>query len=164
VIGSGVPEALHRLTRHMTPDEAAALRAACATLVVGDDEVVVRDGHPNDALYVVLEGRFSVAARVDGQEVSFGEKREGDLFGELSLLTSAPAVADVRGSGVLLRLDRDALDALGRSCPTAELALVRALTEDLARRVREADTSLRAGGRKRALIRGVFTKLLGGGR
>jgi CRP-like cAMP-binding protein len=166
VIGIGVLEPLHRLTRTMDAESAAAVRAACVTVRVADGDTVVRDGQPNDALYVVSEGRFAVAVRIGDRDVMLGEKGPGDTFGELSLLTGAAAVADVRasGAGVLLRIDRPALDALTARCPPAELALVRALSEDLAQRVRVATTTLRESGRKRALVKSVFARLIGGGR
>lgn len=78
-------------------------------------ELVVKEGTDADGLYVVLSGEVEV--RVKGAAVA--SLREGEIFGEMSLLTKTPAAATVvsRRHTSLLRLPRADFDALVLSHP-----------------------------------------------
>ena len=70
-------------------------------------EVLIREGQQSDGLYVVLHGAVRVAKKAaDGSEVELARLKEGELFGEMSLLTSEPASATVSAAGpcILLKL------------------------------------------------------------
>ncbi|MEW6303794.1 MAG: cyclic nucleotide-binding domain-containing protein [Verrucomicrobiota bacterium] len=54
-------------------------------------EVVIREGEPNDAFYIVYEGQFGVRK----QGVTSATLKPGDFCGEISLLRDIPATADV---------------------------------------------------------------------
>jgi CRP-like cAMP-binding protein len=90
-------------------------------------EVLVRAGERSDGLFVVLSGEVEV--RREAQPVA--RLREGELFGEMSLLHKAPASADVVASRrtSLLRLPHEDFDALVSSHPQI-LAHVAELTEE----------------------------------
>ena len=62
--------------------ERLARVAADITLVPGESAVHEGDGR---ALFGVLEGRFEVVRRVDGVESVIGERRPGEVFGEMSI-------------------------------------------------------------------------------
>lgn len=98
-------------------------------------ELVIREGQITDGLYVVLAGE--VAVSVGGTKV--GVVKEGELFGEMSLLTRAPAAATVTSSKrtSLLRLPKDDFDRLIMSHPQI-LEMVAELTD--ARRKQNAQT------------------------
>ena len=91
------------------------------------NDVIIREGDRTDGLYVVLSGEVEV--RKEAQQVA--RLREGELFGEMSLLHKAPATADVVASRrtSLLRLPREDFDALISSHPQI-LAHVAELTEE----------------------------------
>lgn len=78
-------------------------------------EVLVREGQASDGLYLVLSGEVAVEAK--GQVVA--TLREGQLFGEMSLLTRSPATATVRATRhtSVLRLPRQDFDLLILSHP-----------------------------------------------
>ncbi len=100
---------------------------------VAPGEVVLTAGQPGDGLYVVMQGRFQVL-RPDpsgGPSVLLSELREGDVFGEISLLTRSAATADVQavGAGRLLRLPRQAFDEVILTHPQI-LELVSRLSEE----------------------------------
>ncbi len=77
--------------------------------VSAGDRILV-EGQGSDGLYVVLSG--TVAVEVAGTRVA--ELREGQVFGEMSLLTRAPATATVLSVGrtSLLRLSKPDFDVL----------------------------------------------------
>jgi len=91
-----------------------ALRALARSAEVDSFDpgaIVVREGEPGDALYVVTKGLLRVRRRTpDGEEV-LGEIHKGGFFGEFALLEARPRNATVEAvsSTALLRLTRDAL-------------------------------------------------------
>jgi CRP-like cAMP-binding protein len=97
---------------------------------------IIREGEHSDGLYVILSGAVEVAR--EGRVLA--HLREGEIFGEMSLLEKAPAGATVRASRrtSLLRLPRRDFDELIMSHPQI-LALVSELTDD---RRRQTDAIL----------------------
>jgi CRP-like cAMP-binding protein len=95
------------------------------------NEVIVREGENADGLYVVLSGE--VEASKSGQVLS--RLKEGELFGEISLLSKTPATATVMATRrtSLLRLPREDFDALILSHPQI-LVLISELSEQRLRR------------------------------
>jgi ATP-binding cassette subfamily B protein len=77
--------------------------------------VIVREGEPADAFYVLVSGRARVVKQTDaGDEIALNSLRAGDSFGEMALLERGVRNATVRASSdvELLRLDRMAFDDL----------------------------------------------------
>ncbi|ATB33954.1 cyclic nucleotide-binding domain-containing protein [Melittangium boletus] len=89
-------------------------------------DLLIREGQPVDGLYVVLSGE--VAVNKAGQPLA--SLREGELFGEMSLLHKTPATATVTATRntSLLRLPREDFDLLILTHPQV-LALVSELTD-----------------------------------
>lgn len=78
-------------------------------------EVLIREGERSDGLYVILTGEVFV--EVKGAQVA--SLKEGDVFGEMSLLTRTVATATVKTvkKTSVLRLPREDFDALIMSHP-----------------------------------------------
>jgi len=89
-------------------------------------EMLIKEGAQSDGLYVVLHGSVDVAA----QAIDLAHLKEGEIFGEMSLLTRQPATATVvsPGNSILLRLPRDQFQELVVTHPQI-LALMSELTE-----------------------------------
>ena len=98
-------------------------------------EMLIKEGAQSDGLYVVLHGSVDVAA----QQIDLAHLREGEIFGEMSLLTRQPATATVvsPGNAILLRLPRDQFQELVVTHPQI-LALVSELTDQRAAATRAA--------------------------
>jgi HlyB family type I secretion system ABC transporter len=82
--------------------------------------VIVREGEPADAFYVLVSGRARVVKRADtGDEVSLNSLRSGDSFGEMALLERTTRMATVRASSdvEVVRLDRADFDTLLETTP-----------------------------------------------
>ncbi|MCP3142360.1 cyclic nucleotide-binding domain-containing protein [Pyxidicoccus xibeiensis] len=95
------------------------------------DEVIIQDGDETDGLYVVLSGEVEV--RKDGHLLT--RLKEGDLFGEISLLQKTPATATVAATRhtTVLRLPRTDFDMLISSHPQI-LVLISELSDERLRR------------------------------
>lgn len=91
---------------------------------------VIKEGAMSDGLYLILSGEVEVS--VKGRRVA--ALKEGDVFGEMSLLSRAPATATVVSSRhtSLLRLPREDFDRLILSHPQI-LAHVSELTDERAK-------------------------------
>jgi CRP-like cAMP-binding protein len=79
----------------------------------------VEQGSPSPGLYVLLCGKLTVTHREDDRDHVLSELHAGDVFGEMSLLTGEPAMADVRsdGKGFALRLPEWGFQDMGEDHP-----------------------------------------------
>jgi len=57
---------------------------------------IIREGQVQKRMYIVLMGKLSISAVVDGKELVLNEVLPGDCIGEISLLDPGPASANVR--------------------------------------------------------------------
>ncbi len=103
-------------------------------------ELIIRQGERSEGLYVVLSG--AVAVHKNGQELA--TLKEGELFGEISLLHKTPATASVTATRrtTLMRLPPEAFDPLISAYPQV-LDLVADLTTD---RLKQAEVTLKPSG------------------
>jgi CRP-like cAMP-binding protein len=95
----------------IAPDEMIALAGISHTVVMNAGSSLFTESAPV-ALWVILSGDVSLADAGGAESVAHA----GDVIGSLSMLSGKPLGqrGDVSGSGVALRLDRDALfDLLG---------------------------------------------------
>src|SRR6266849_6473622 len=92
-------------------------------------EALINEGKNSDGLYVVLHGSVQVSKR-DRHPIELARLKEGDVFGEMSLLTRQPATATVtaQSNSILLRLPRENFQELVLTHPQI-LELVAELTE-----------------------------------
>ncbi|MFB1484256.1 cyclic nucleotide-binding domain-containing protein [Corallococcus sp. RDP092CA] len=96
-------------------------------------EVLLTQGQPGDAFYLLLRGQCQLSLEQPGRVVLLPELREGDVFGEISLLLDKPVSATVRTKTpcVVLRLERAAFERHVVSQPGLKGQLMRMGTERL---------------------------------
>ncbi len=103
--------------------------------------VILMQGDPGDALYLIAGGQVKVVLiGEDGREVILSVLGPGSFFGEMSLLDNEPRSAHVVAmeDAVLLQLRRDDFQARLRSSPDVAISLLR----ELSRRLRRADDTI----------------------
>jgi CRP-like cAMP-binding protein len=95
-------------------------------------EVIVREGDPGNAMYVILDG----AVRIEPPQGRAVTLKAGSYFGEMSLLDGAPRAAAVRAVGEVttMMISRGAFTKLRRR----ELQITEVLLRTLAARLRVA--------------------------
>ncbi|MFY2559052.1 cyclic nucleotide-binding domain-containing protein [Corallococcus terminator] len=122
------------LLSRLTAEQKAALSLDFRLRAVASDEVLLAQGQPGDAFYVLLRGKCTPwLEHPDGRRMPLAELREGDVFGEISLLLDKPVSATVRADvkGVVLRLPRAAFEKHLLSQPGMKGLLMRMGTERL---------------------------------
>jgi HlyB family type I secretion system ABC transporter len=98
---------------------------------------IIREGDDAGPLYILQKGRARAFAGIDGQERNLAFYREGDFFGELSILNGSPRAASIEAftDCQLLSLEPKAVRHLRRRFPefdkllSERLALYEAKTE-----------------------------------
>lgn len=120
-------------------------------------QVLVTQGAPSDALYVVLHG--ALAVRKIGDAAPIAELRAGELVGEIGFFANVPRTANVtaiRDTSVLA-LTRAAYQGLAEEAPAIVEALLAALALRFARETARL-TPLRASPKARtvAFIQGGY--------
>ena len=89
------------------------------------EQVVITQGDPADAFYVIVAGEYAVSAQGPaGETLQLQDMGEGDSFGEIGLFEAIPRTATVtaRTDGRLLRVDGAAfIDSLTQDAPSPTL-------------------------------------------
>jgi CRP/FNR family transcriptional regulator, cyclic AMP receptor protein len=84
------------LLRGFAEEDLARLAGAARRRTYRRGEVIVHQGDPGDALYLLQSGRVKIALRADsGDEAVVAILGPGDCFGELSLIDGEPRSAAV---------------------------------------------------------------------
>jgi CRP/FNR family cyclic AMP-dependent transcriptional regulator len=118
------------------------IREATVTRSYPKDSVIIFEGEPGEALYVVLSGRVKIVYTAeDGREIILSTRDKGDFFGEAALLDELPSPAHVIAmqDSELLVLRRDDFRRCLTEIPQMSLGLLR----HLSRRLRHADDQIR---------------------
>lgn len=123
----------------LKPTQREALARAFQVVSVPAGQVLLTQGQPGDALYLLLRGRCEVLHQhPEGRQSAYPTMREGEVFGELSLLLGLTATATVRTQTpcTLLRLDRAACERHILSQPGVREAFSQLIAERLGRTAR----------------------------
>ena len=100
--------------------------------------VVVRQGEPGDAMYLVMSGELRARTMVGETETILTTLGPGDFFGEMALFDEGPRSADVVANmdSTLLRLSSAAFQRLTRQAPNLAAPFLQATARTLSARIR----------------------------
>src|ERR1700744_5586865 len=132
------------LFRTLSPEQREKTLAAMVRRDLVRGEVLVRQGDPSDALFMVRHG--ALAVHHDGDPWPFTELRAGELIGEIGFFANVPRTANVvaiRDTSVLV-LTRPAYHGLAQDTPAIAEALLAALALRFAKRTEQLPTTRRA--------------------
>lgn len=137
-----------RLFAELPEDDVAALAATSSRVDLAPGEVLLSEGSPPDAMYVVTAGELEVSRHSGGADLLLNVCGPGDLIGELGVAHGRPRSATVRARGParLQRIGAEALDKLLAHPPSA-----RALLTATSRRLDREEGLLRQHERMAAL-------------
>lgn len=99
------------LLEFFPPQARDKVAACCREVQYKFGEVIVREGDPGDAYYILAEGRARVFKRGEhGEEIPLNVLKPGDEFGEMALLEEGTRTASVRCSSDVKLYCLDRLD------------------------------------------------------
>ena len=129
------------LFRSLDRADLAALAAPLRERSYSRGTVILTQGQPGDALFLIGSGQLKVAIFAeDGREVILSVLATGGFFGEMSLLDDEPRSAHVIAmtDATLFQLRREDFRARLRSSPDLSIAMLK----ELSRRLRRADETI----------------------
>jgi small-conductance mechanosensitive channel/CRP-like cAMP-binding protein len=103
----------------------------------GRGERLIQEGDQGDSMFIMLRGSAAVSVAQNGTGVRVGVMRQGDCFGEISLLTGEPRSATVRAEAdcEVLEISKPVMAEVLRESPQC----LTALSELLAKRKLEGE-------------------------
>ena len=103
----------------------ARLVLACRTSLAAPGQYIIREGERGDRMFMILNGAVFVVRGSGDDEVVLDELHEGEVFGEMALMSGAPRTASVRAatSLLLLEIERSAVMALAAADENVLMAL-----------------------------------------
>lgn len=110
----------------LTDEERRAVVDVMVLEQFNEGDVVIAEGEPGSALYVIVSGAVKVYGKGPrGDSVYLANLGEGDFFGEVSVLTGKPRTATITASqrSELLRLDKEKLDEIVARHPRVKSVL-----------------------------------------
>ncbi len=116
------------------PASMALLREQLEWVEIAGGEVLMTQGEPGDAMYLVLSGRLRAYLNDDdGTRRAAREMGRGQIIGEMSLITGEPRAATVVAirDSVLVRLAKSVFNTLFATSPQLSIVLTRQIIEHL---------------------------------
>ena len=128
--------AVSPLFRAFGPDQKRELSAKFKLHSFASGEPILEQGKPGRGLFVLLRGGCEVFHTTgSGEQLTYPNLKEGDLFGEISLLFDSPCTATVRAEtrSEVLELPRPDFNALVLPHPSVKAIVDRIARERLSR-------------------------------
>ncbi len=116
------------------PDEdLSRLSTLAEPLSLAPGDLLLREGDPGDALYVVVSGDLEVTKKSGSAEISLNRVGPGTIQGEMSAIEGRPRSASVRAITAVevLRIPRGALLQVFAAAPESAFAVLRVVLDRL---------------------------------
>jgi CRP/FNR family transcriptional regulator, cyclic AMP receptor protein len=65
----------------------------------GDGDTIITEGIMSNNAYVILKGKVRISKKIDKKIVSVGTLKEGDVFGEMGLISESVRSANISAVG-----------------------------------------------------------------
>lgn len=132
------------LFAELAPQDLRRVAAVADERAFVDGETIAGQGEPGDELHIVVDGDVRVVL-VDpgtGSDVELARRTQGDVVGEMALITQEPRMASLVASGEVrtLRLGRTEFEGVLRERPDTAIAVIRVLSLRLVESAGSRDT------------------------
>ncbi len=115
----------------LSPADLKQVAAIAAEEIFPDGEVIVEEGDPGDAMFVIISGEVRVCRIKGGQQVEVARRKTGEYVGEMSIITREPRNATLIASGDVraLCIDQKSFEGLMRERPEVSLFIIHVLSK-----------------------------------
>ncbi|MBC8283809.1 MAG: cyclic nucleotide-binding domain-containing protein [Nitrospinae bacterium] len=98
-----------------------------------DGDVIITEGIMSNNAYVVLKGNVRVTKKIDKKVVSVGTLKEGDVFGEMGLISQTVRSANISAVGDVTVgvIDKETFEAVMNGLPEDLKPIILSLVERL---------------------------------
>ncbi len=98
-----------------------------------DGDVIITEGIMSNNAYVVLKGKVKVTKKVDKKIVSVGTLKEGDVFGEMGLISQSVRSANISAVGDVTVgvIDKETFEGVMNGLPEELKPIILSLVERL---------------------------------
>jgi CRP/FNR family cyclic AMP-dependent transcriptional regulator len=105
------------------------LKEASIVQRFSDGEVIISEGITSNNAYIVLRGKVRVTKKLARKTLVISTLKEGDIFGEMGLITNAPRSASVSALGDVEVgfIDKEKFDELLDTLPSDVRVIISAL-------------------------------------
>jgi len=128
----------------LAPAELESVARCVAERTTPAGEILIKEGDPGQALFLIRDGRVTVEKTVDGKAIELADLGPGAVFGEMSLIDNFPTSASViaRADCDFLVISRLDLDVLLNWDTVLASKMWRSFTQMLCYRVRASNERL----------------------
>lgn len=122
------------------PAQISQLCTATRRVAINAGDVVIEEGAPGEALFIILSGELEITKRADDHDIVLAARKAGEFLGEMSLLERSPRTASARATRQteLLEIDAAAFQHLIEDHPSIATTILRTI----AARLRSTESSL----------------------
>jgi cAMP-dependent protein kinase regulator len=122
----------------LLPAQRWALSMAFTPVPFAAGQVLVEEGSTGNGVHLILRGSCRVFLKSGGV---FPDLREGDVFGEISVVSRLPATASVaaKEAGVVLKVDGDTFRKILSSNADVKTLVLRLASERMSRPAQQGD-------------------------
>lgn len=117
--------------------EIAELSTLAESVKIKEGTVLLQEGHPADALYMITDGVANVVKNLGDVEIVIADLAEGELIGEMSFASNFAATATVRASCDIeaIKIDKARLMVLLDANTHLGIGVYRSIALTLSRRL-----------------------------
>jgi signal transduction histidine kinase len=100
---------------------------------IAGGEILIEEGQPADAAYIVMDGEFEVVKKSDVQNIVIAVREPGEVIGEMALLDQAPRMATVRAvrDSTVLKISDATFQELLLHSTSATLSILHTVSQRL---------------------------------
>ncbi len=98
-----------------------------------DGDVIITEGIMSNNAYVVLKGKVKISKKVDKKIISVGTLKEGDVFGEMGLISQSVRSANISAIGDVTVgvIDKETFEGVMNNLPEDLKPIILSLVERL---------------------------------
>ncbi|MDF1826261.1 MAG: cyclic nucleotide-binding domain-containing protein [Verrucomicrobiales bacterium] len=110
-------------------------------LTLNEGDVLIEEGKPQNALFLVIMGSFHVQTDATGRPVLLGSMKAGDTVGEVNIFDPGIASASVvsRSIGEVWKIDRSSLEQFLEAHPRSAARFLVNVATQLSKRLRKTN-------------------------